>query len=311
MKETVAKKSDKWRPMEKGNLIKGFDMRYWCKRILMVCKWDTFSQIPRDRMGPRDKKNRTETKRSQKFQIEFKSNVKVYLYLLIKPSRKSHASLFMRRCRMTQLEARSCMQNTNHLHASVIALMFGFPGIQIYDLEVRDEGSGQPRDNDRFSWSSVVYYLGLKPGRTKGESHTARPWDHHCRMRFESTQKQKKGQGITFATPAGVMYPGLCDISRVLSDTGSPYTSPKTAFHPVGPSTDLQRWATRRNFVPTTWYSSTSHPARRPTMHGRAPSCSRLPSFIVHSAILASFKASLGSVSVVTRIVSPETIRHD
>ena len=34
--------------------------------------------------------------------------------------------------------------------------MFGCSGTQIYDPEVRDESSGQPWDNDRASWSSVL-----------------------------------------------------------------------------------------------------------------------------------------------------------
>ena len=187
--------------------------------------------------------------------------------------------------------------------------LFWYPNVRPWGKGWRFRSASLETTIEPSSWSIQITIprTQTRASRTKGESHTARP-DHHCRIRFESMQKQKKGQGIMFATPAGVMYPGLCDISRVLSDTGSPYTSRKTAFHPGGPSTDLQRWATLRNFLPTTWYASTSHPARRPTMHGRAPSCSRLPSFIVHSAIFAIFKASLGSVSVVIRIVSPETI---
>ena len=34
--------------------------------------------------------------------------------------------------------------------------MFGCSGTQIYDPEVRDEGSGQSWDNNRASWSSVL-----------------------------------------------------------------------------------------------------------------------------------------------------------
>ena len=40
----------------------------------------------------------------------------------------------------------------HYVHAQVTTLMFGCSGAQIHDPEVRDEGSGQPRDHDRTSW---------------------------------------------------------------------------------------------------------------------------------------------------------------
>ena len=52
------------------------------------------------------------------------------------------------KCGYTQLEAATI----NHLHAPITALMFGCSNTQIYDPEVRDEGSSQPSDSDRASW---------------------------------------------------------------------------------------------------------------------------------------------------------------
>ena len=111
---------------------------------------------------------------------EYKINVN--WYFLMEPSRKSHAiemSLFLWRdarwrhwnCGYTQLYAATI----NHLHVPVTALMFGCSGTQIYDPEVRDEGSGQPWDNDRASWSSVLHLTQTRASRAKGKSLIARP----------------------------------------------------------------------------------------------------------------------------------------
>ena len=69
--------------------------------------------------------------------------------------------IYVVECQMTPLKV---LLHTAHrlqrwiitpLHAPVTALMFGCSGTQIYNPEVRDEGSGQFWDNDRASWSSV------------------------------------------------------------------------------------------------------------------------------------------------------------
>ena len=70
----------------------------------------------------------------------------------------------------TQLEAATI----NHLHAPVTALMFGCSGTQIYDPEVRDEGSGQSSDNNQVSRSSVLPQTRTHVSRTKGISLTTR-----------------------------------------------------------------------------------------------------------------------------------------
>ena len=57
----------------------------------------------------------------------------------------------------------------NCLHAPVTALMFGCYGTQIYDPEIRDEGSGQPWDN----------YLGLKPVLHEWKAKVLQ-LDHRC-----------------------------------------------------------------------------------------------------------------------------------
>ena len=49
----------------------------------------------------------------------------------------------------------------SHLHAPVTALMFSCSGTKIYDPEVRNESSGQPWDNYRASWSSVLSFLSV------------------------------------------------------------------------------------------------------------------------------------------------------
>ena len=64
----------------------------------------------------------------------------------------------------------SRLQPSNHL----ITFMFGCSGTQIYDPEVRDEGSGQPWD-DWPLWSSVLPWTQTWAVWVKGKSLTAWP----------------------------------------------------------------------------------------------------------------------------------------
>ena len=53
----------------------------------------------------------------------------------------------------------------NYLHAAVTSLMFNCSGTQIYDPEVRDEGSGQQSPHDQ------VYYSSNSNQRVTSERH--------------------------------------------------------------------------------------------------------------------------------------------
>ena len=55
--------------------------------------------------------------------------------------------------------------------------MFGCSGTQIYDPEVRDDGSGQPWDNDWASWSSVLPRSRTCASRVKAK---VLPLDRRC-----------------------------------------------------------------------------------------------------------------------------------
>ena len=77
------------------------------------------------------------------------------------------------KCQMTPLKAESA--TINRLHAPVTALMFGCSGTIIHNpAEVRDDGSGQPWDNDPWaSWSSVPPRTRTCASRAKGISLAA------------------------------------------------------------------------------------------------------------------------------------------